>query len=322
MSNITQNQEVKRRLLILFSNNPKMVDDYIQKMGFTIDIAAIKQFRESQPPPGTELQSPVYDVFLTCPCCGTQEVVLRELRASAMAVRDDPFLAPLYFPLEQYEPLNYLTFSVAVCPQCYFASPDKKDFIQYNKTRKANIPSQLSSGIIADLQDHANKRKAFINNFNGSKDFQGAYRSLEQAVISYQLADMRAQIEADSKSPFATVKRGGYYTRMALLQRQNGEEYEPALRQALEQYKKSYFLSDFPNANIEFQTCFIIFSLHLRFSELKEARDFIGVMEQSRKELEEKNERSAVSALNTWIDRAKNRWEDRDDPQLWDLPTH
>ena len=317
-----KNNEIKRRLLLLLENNEYLVDEYIQKNGFTIDIDAIKAIRQQQTNGNDKaLSSPVYEIHLTCPCCHTKGIAHRELHASAMAVRNDPFMAPVYFPLEKYEPLNYLTLSVAVCPHCYFASPDKKDFIQYNKTRKTNIPSQLSPGVIAELQEETPKRQKLVNESSFKTSFQKKRRSMNQAILSYTLANMRAEIETENKTPFSTVKQGGYFTRIALLKRQNGEEYEEALKEALKHYKKAYFLSDFPSHNIEFQSCFIIFSIHLRFGELKEAREFVAVMDQSKKELEENNERSALSSLNSWLDQAKTRWEDRDEDNLWDLPT-
>lgn len=321
---IEQTDEIRRRLLIFFQNDQSLVDQYIQEYGPVIQMKAIQCIREKLQAIVEEdpnLEVPTYSITLECPCCRTKDIVHRELRASAMSVRNDPFLAPVYFPVGKFKALNYLTVSVAVCPKCYFASPDKKDFIQFNKSSKQTVPSRLTIGVIAELQDSMAERMEMVDRARCGKDFQAQVRAIPLAILSYRLAEQRARIEQEGKIPFAILKRASYQVRIALLLRQSGEDDSSALERALALYKDAYYRTDFPNPNTEFQSCFIIFSVHLKFGQLKEARDYVTAMEQSKKRIEELNDSSALQSLNQWLGMTKARWDDRENPHLWDTPT-
>lgn len=329
-----QNEEIRRRLAIFFNQNMDLVDRYIELHGAKISMKAIQELRDEVPSLPTSvvletneqgvdsgLESPVYPVELECPCCRQKGVLHRELRASAMAVKNDAFLAPAYFPMAKYQSLNYLTVAVAVCPRCLFASPDKKDFIQFNRTTRQNIPSQISMGILSEIQDTLAERQELLDQAKAGKDFSQSPRPYPLAILSYKLADQRAKVESESKTPFSVFKRAHYWTRVALLLRQAQQDDKPALEKALQLFKEAFFQTDFPNANAEFQSCFIIFSLYLRFGMQKEARDYVTVMEQSKKDVEARKDPTALPALNQWLGMAKARWEDKDNPDLWKVPS-
>jgi len=329
-------EEVRRRLGLFFAQNQAMVDRYIQLHGTKINMKAIQDVRdeiETMPnlaPITQELAStpnyagldlPYFTVEVDCPCCSQKGIPHRELRASAMAQKNDPFLAPVYTPLAKFQPLNFLMVNVTVCPRCLLASPDKKDFIQFNRTTRQTVPSQLSSGIIAEIQDSIAERQEMLERAHIKPEFQLCPRSSDVAILSYQLADHRARIEAESKHQFSIFKRANYHTRIALLQRQAGIDDTATLQKALTLFKEAYYRTDFPNANAEFQSCFLIFSIFLRFNQLKEAREYISVMEQSKKDVEARKDPAAVQALNTWLGMTKARWDDRDNPRLWETPS-
>lgn len=322
-------EEIRRRVTLLLHNDTQKVDRYIELYGYTLNMKGIQEVREATLPNDPEatpeaapsgLESPIYTIEMTCPCCREKEIVHRELRASAMAVKNDPFLAPVYSPIGKFEKLNYLTVAVAVCPKCFFASPDKKDFIQYNRTTKQTIPSQLGTGLISSLQDSLAERMEIVEKAKVGKNFAEFPRSIPLAILSYRLADHRAKIESESKNPYAIYKRASYATRISLLHRQANLDEIPSLEHALTLFQEAFYRTDFPNANLEFQSCFIIFSILLRFGKEKEARDYLTVMEQSKVEVQERNDPAALQALNTWLGMAKARWEDRKDPDLWALP--
>ena len=330
--------EVRRRLAILFNQNQAMVERYIQVHGPKISIKAIQEIREevgSTPPPvvpvvlsapdgdglDPNLESPVFTIEVECPCCHKKEIPHRDLRASSMSIKNDAFLAPAYFPVGKFQKLNFLTVNVTVCPRCLFASPDKKDFIQFNRTTRQNIQSQISPGILSEIQDTMAERQELVELSRLGNDFTKCPRTLQLGALSYKLAEQRAKVESESKQPFAILKRANYWTRVALLQRQAGIDDTQALEHALTQYKEAFYRTDFPNPNSEFQACFIIFSIQLRFGLVKEARDYIGVMEQSKKAVSErKDAAAALQALEQWLGMAKGRWDDRENPELWGVP--
>ncbi len=323
-------EEVRRRIELLLHHDSPKVERYLSLYGYTLNMKGIQEVREGTVPDEASpapvdknagLEIPVYNVDLTCPCCREKNVLHRELRASAMAVKNDAFMVPVYSPIGKFQKLNYLTVAVAVCPKCFFASPDKKDFIQFNRTTKQSTPSQLSPSIISQLQDTMAERQEMVEKAKVGKDFASYPRSLEMGILTYQLALQRASVEAYNKNPFAIYKRASYLTRIALLQKQSKQDELPTLEKALTLFQEAFYRTDFPNANLEFQSCFVIFSILLRFGKEKEARDYLSVMEQGKKEVEERNDPTAVQALNTWLGMAKARWDDRKDPDLWNIPS-
>lgn len=339
------NSEIRSQLLGYFGHNEMMVDTYIRLYGSKIDMKAIQDVRtqvlisafnpdtvssigvmaEETPSPkkisagGDE--SPVYSIDLGCPSCKQKGIPHQELRAASLLVKYDPFLAPVYFSTGKYQNLNYLTCAVAVCPRCLFASPDKADFVQFDLSRRIFVQSQIPPPVIREIHDAWPSRRTLQESVVPDRpEFFQCPRSFAVALLSYRLADMRATIEADNKIPYSNFKRANYWVRMALLQRQSGRDETPMLEKALSHFKNTFYLSDFPSSSAEFQSCFVIFSLHLRFGQLKEARDYISVLEQSKKHVGERKEPNAAKVLDHWLDQCKKRWEDKDNPDLWNLP--
>lgn len=340
------NSEIRSQLMNYFGHNEMMVDTYLRLYGSKIDLKAIQNVRtqvliaafnpesvsnigvmeeEAATPKkitkGGE-ESPVYSIDLGCPSCKQKGIPHQELRAASLLVKHDPFLAPVYFSTGKYHNLNYLTCAVAVCPRCLFASPDKADFVQFDLSRRQFVQSQIPPAVIKEVHDAWPARRVLQENVVPERpDFFQCPRPYNVALLSYRLADMRAAIEAENKIPFSTYKRANYWIRMALLQKQSGKEENPMLEKALQHFKAAFYLSDFPSSAAEFQSCFIIFSLYLRFGQLKEAREYISVLEQSKKHIGERKEPNAAKVLDHWLDRCKKRWEDKENPDLWNLPT-
>jgi|GEM_PF-1154607 len=337
---LDDSSDIRPQLLLYFGHSEMMVNRYIQLYGNKINMRAIQDVRNQilasdfnpavvtlpkvvpAQKPVQILESPVFTIDLGCPSCRSKGIKHNELRASSLVIRSDAFLAPVYFSIGKYMPLNYLSVAVAVCPRCLFASPDKKDFVQFNMTKRQFVQSQISPGIMSEIRDTWAARKLIQDTLvPGEVDYFICPRPLEIAILTYRLADQRASVEAASKAPFSMYKRANYWLRIALLERQAGKDDTLSLQKALEFNKEAFFRSDFPSPTAEYQTCFVIFSLYLCFAMLKEARDYLSVMEQSRKPLEERKDTAALQALDQWLNLAKSRWEDRDNPALWALPT-
>jgi len=325
-----EQEELRRRLDIFLNQDQEKVERYLHLNGYKINMKAIQEIRdepkiitepESMADSSSGKEDPTYTIELSCPCCRYKGIIHRELRASALSVKNDAFLAPVYFPIGKSQALNYLTIAVAVCPKCFFASPDKKDFVQFNRTTRQSVPSQIPPGILSALQDDTAARQEIVETSKLGADFTGCPRPYPLAILSYRLANARARIEAENKVQFAIYKRANYATRLALLHRQAGLDDTAELENALALFKDAFYRTDFPNANSEFQSCFIIFTILIRFGKMKEARDYVTVMEQSKKEVEERKDRTAGAALSQWLGMSKARWEDKDNPKLWEIPT-
>lgn len=342
-TSLDPNSEARKLLLNYFGQNEMMTDCYLRVYGTKIDNKAIQDIKRQVlavgfkpdmvaqiaahkddvaiPQKMRATESAVYTIEIGCPCCRQKGIKHQELRAASLAVKYDAFLAPVYFQSGKYEALNYLTCAVAVCPRCLFASPDKGDFVQFNLTKRQFVQSQVSPGVLSELHDSWPQRKELQESLvPGQIDFFACPRPFPVAMLAYKLADFRAMIEAESKVPFAIFKRANYWVRLSLLARQSGEDGMPELEQALEFYKNAFYLTDFPSSAAEFQACFVLFSIYLRMGKLKEARDYIGVLELSKKNIADRKDPNAARILDHWLESAKRRWEDKENPNLWDMP--
>ena len=270
-------------------------------------------------------ESPLYPRVVDCPICNKWGLNSQELRAKSLSVLNDPFMAPVYKSTGQYQEINYLLASVTVCSGCFLASPDRKDFVLYNRTTRENQKSQLAQSpqVIREIKEATDQRKAFFEKTGiGDALFQ-LPRSHAAAIVSYQFADIRAETEVGAKIQGAHFKRGNYWTRIALLCRQVGMDDRMPLQIAMEHFKTAYYISDFPKIDLECQTLYILFNLHLYFGKAKEAYDYLNVMDKTRQDLEKSdapNTGEHLASIKKWLGQGRLRWEDREAPNFWKTP--
>ncbi len=357
---MSEDQEIRRRLLVLFKNSAEMVDAYLSQFGTDINMKHIQVIREQFPgvgdtnsmpaaaqepevvvpkssmdilfkfndkafetPQGDPTKdSPLYPRVVDCPICQKWGLNSQELRAKSLSVMNDPFMAPVYKSIGQFREVNYLLASVTVCSGCFLASPDRKDFELYNRTTRENQKSQLAPQVIRELKETIATRKAFFDKTGVGDALYTIPRSYAAAIVSYQFADIRAEMEANAKVQGAYFKRGNYWLRIALLCRQAGMDDRLALQVAAEHLKTAFYMSDFPKADLECQTIYTLFNLCLYFGNAKEARDYLTVLEQQRQDQEklEKPNEEILASIRKWLEMGKKRWEDRDEPNFWKTP--
>ncbi len=356
-------QELRRRLAILFKSDNAMVDAYVAQFGCEINMKNIQAIREqfpgspgasasptgaqpileptqpaptNEPPPrpaytelalqqpvfDAKLESPIYEVLVDCPVCKLWSLKSYELKAKSLTVVNDPYMAPVFESTGKFQPLNFLTASITVCTRCLFASPDRKDFIQYNKLRRQTDPSQIIPSVITALSESTAERQALRDSTGIGDELFKVPRNLAAAALSYQLADLRAAAEVKGKIQGAWFKRGSYWVRIALLRRQAGMDDTDALRTATEHYKMAFMHSDFPTQALEFQTLYVLFTIHLRLGDAKVARDYLAILDKTRQDMEKSSvvEPGTINILKKWIDQGRNRWDDREDPRVWKTP--
>lgn len=346
--------------MVILKNQSEMVDAYVSQFGTDINMKNIQLIREqfpglgeasapaegelapkapekassivfkfsskalSVPPEDTKMDAPLYPRTVDCPVCKKWGLNSQDLRAKSLSLENDPFLAPVYRTTGRWREVNYLCYCMAICDNCLTASPDRKDFNVYNPTTRQNQFSLLPVGVIRDLGETKEQRKAFVEKTGVGDSLFKIPRTYAGAIVSYQLADMRAEIEANSKVLGAYYKRGNYWTRIALLCRQSGmaEEDKLALETAVEFFKEAFTLSDFPKIELEFQTIFIIFSIYLFFGKQKEAMDYMNVLGKTVQDLDKLGDprNEALAHARKWHDMIRNRWDDRDYPEIWKTP--
>ena len=353
-------QEIRRRLLVFFKNHGEMVDAYISKFGTDINMKNIQAIRTEFPGTGdtnsmpvataeesdtgeeqnlTEvifkfndkafttpqgdptLESPLYPRVVDCPVCRKWGINSQELRAKSLSTLNDPFMAPVYISPGHFQQVNYLLACVTVCDGCLLASPDRKDFVLYNRTTRQNQDSQLAPQVLRELKDTTDKRKAFFEKTGIGDALFKIPRNYAAAIVGYQFADIRAEVEGGAKIQGAFYKRGNYWTRIALLCRQAGMDDRKALEIAAEHFKTAFSISDFPKVELEFQTIYILFNIYMYFEKQKEARDYLSVLDKTRQDLEKKGDHPEVlAAAKKWLEMGKNRWDDREEPNFWKTP--
>jgi uncharacterized protein (DUF2225 family) len=270
-------------------------------------------------------ESPLYPRVVDCPICKKWGLNSQELKAKSLSILNDPFMAPVYKSTGQFQEVNYLLASVTVCSGCFLASPDRKDFVLYNRTTRQNQESQLVPQVIRELKEATEKRKAFFEKSEVGELLFKIPRSYAAAIVSYQLADIRAEAEAAAKVQSAYFKRGNYWTRIALLCRQAGMDDVMPLQVASEHFKTAFYMSDFPKVDLECQTLYTLFNLHLYFGKQKEARDYLAVLDKNRQDLEKtenapEEQLSFLASVKKWLEMGKTRWDDRDQPNFWRTP--
>jgi hypothetical protein len=266
-------------------------------------------------------ESPLYPRIVDCPICKKWGINSQELRAKSLSTLSDPFLAPVYVSPRQFQNINYLLAGVTICHGCWLASPDRKDFVLYNRTTRQNQESQLAPQVIRELKETTEKRKAFFEKTGIGEALFKIPRSYAAAIVAYQFADIRAEIEAGAKVQGAYYKRGNYWTRIALLCRQAGMDDRKALSIAADHFKNAFMLSDFPKMELEFQTIYILFNIYMYFDKQKDARDYLTVLDKTRQDLEKKDSPPEILAsARKWLEMGKSRWDDRDNPNFWKTP--
>jgi len=355
-------QEIHRRLMVFFKNHSEMADAYISKFGTEINMKNIQSIRaefpgvgdtssmpsaqteepEAQAPPQNTMdvvfkfndksfetpqgdptrESPLYPRVVDCPVCQKWGLNSQELRAKSLSVMTDPFMAPVYKSTGLFQEVNYLLACVTVCDGCLLASPDRKDFVLYNRTTRQNQDSQLAPQVVRELKETTDKRKAFFEKTGIGDALFKLPRSYAAAIVSYQFADIRAEVEAGAKVQGAFFKRGNYWTRIALLCRQAGMDDRQPLQIATEHFKTAYYMSDFPKVDLECQTIYTLFNLHLYFGKAKEAYDYLGILDKSRQDLEKSETPNveSLASIKKWLGMGRTRWEDREMPNFWNTP--
>ncbi len=323
---------VRKRLGLFLNDDEALIDAYIKNYGERVSMKNIKAMRddfdieidEPEAEGGTGLESPIYAVKVTCPVCGTVDLNSQALKAKSLVVTNNRFFAPTYTGASGFQSIDYNRCAVTVCSKCYFASPDRKDFVTFSNVTKSEKPSQMSRAIIHELGETTDDRREIFAENGGANNLFEAKKDIKQAILSYKLCIMRANVEQLHKGPFAAYKAGSYALKIALFEQMQGNDDLPALTQALDFYKDAFENSDYPSEDVEYRTCYVVAALLLRMGgKEKEARQFMSVLDRIKSELEQsqaENAQALIQSANRWSDMAQNLWDDREYEDLWDLP--
>ncbi|MBD3347509.1 MAG: DUF2225 domain-containing protein [Chitinivibrionales bacterium] len=317
--------EVKRRLQALL-NDDNMVNEYIRQYGPKMDIKYIKAIKESRASAESRIgedgsgEDPVYEIKLGCPVCEKEDVTCYELRAKSQQVIQNKFLVPHYEGASGYKTIDYNLLSVTVCPRCLFASPDKKDFTRSASSGQGKQKSQLTGNMIMTLQEKIGERKALLKAVVDYENYFQRPRIDDVAIAAYQLAMLRANVEAYYEQPYSLYKLGAYALRIAKIIKDSGGDNRESYRDALGYFEEAFRTSNCPSEEIEMQVIYTIITLYLKLGEFKKANSYIGVftnIKNDRKNEMRDNPRLTTATIDKWADKAKRLWEDREEEDLF-----
>jgi uncharacterized protein (DUF2225 family) len=315
---------VRKKLEVLLKDSV-LVERYLRTYGPRLDMSFVAKIKQSvvSETAGVTMgaaDDPTYQITVKCPVCNQSDIVCHELKAKSLTMTPDRFLMPRYSGVKGFKTLNFSLASVTVCPTCLFASPDKRDYVTFSVQARTETKSQLGPFILDELRKKVDERKAKVGSIADFAAFFKHPRSVSAGIVSYQLAIHRALVEASLETPLAWYKAGMYGLKIALLTRDAGKDDEVILKEASDYLGKSFRCGELKVPEMEYQLIFTICALYLRLGEQTQCQSFMGVLDKRRSDLDKlaKEDPSITTAqVEKWIDKIKDMWTDRDDPDLW-----
>jgi uncharacterized protein (DUF2225 family) len=324
----------------------KLVEEYIAKYGPAFNMKHIQsiqtQIASSLPDDGTTApalprkpvtkkltpeeeealkEDPLYSVKVQCPSCKRKNIDHYELRAKSQQVSYTKFYVPVYQGTMEFRTVDFNRVAVTVCPQCLFASPDKKDFLTFSSITKNEQASQIGHIILGTLLEKTAERKGLLKNVPDYEKYFTQPRSLDGVLASYQLAMARTQVEAFYETPYALYKLGAYSLKVARILQMEKKEYLPMLEEAQAYLEESFSRSECPSEGLEYQVLYLVVAIALRRGDQQKAGMYISTLERILSEKKHKastDPKINILEITRWHGRIKNLWEDRATPELFD----
>jgi uncharacterized protein (DUF2225 family) len=340
MSN--EQKGVVKRLYTLLKNE-NLVKEYLKQYGYNINAKNINEIKyggkggKSAPlpkpapaahpvaakpaaPPVPEQMDPVFETTVNCPVCEQQKIRCYELRAKSQQIIQTVFLVPIYAGTKDYFQVDSTRLAVTVCPQCLFASPDKKNFNYPSVVGDGEEKSTLAIGVIANMRNNVEERKALLPAAVNNPDYFKRERSVEVAIESYRLAMARANEEAAIMQPYGYFKLGSYALKIAYMLKVNGKDDTAVLTDALKFVEKSFSRSECTNEELEMQVLYLNVALNIRLGDLTKANSYLNAFAKlltDRAEQMKRNPSLTTQWIQKWQDKAKYLWEERENPEYF-----
>ena len=276
----------------------------------------------SAKPAAKEKEDPILLIRVKCPICQEGLIEHHELKAKSVTISTDRFCVPIFGESAKYKTVDYNLMSVTICPQCLFASPDRRDFIGKNPVTGKPDKSQLPENILKELSEGKPARQEIYRKFGGTHDLFERERSRKMAVLSYHLSIHRATAEIKWKHPRSHFKRGFTWAKIALLERQEGRDGKAALESARKDYETAFTAWDFPSDEYGFQTVYSMGAIWYYCGNKDEATKYVSLLDKYRMDLEQKAKKDAniqTGPVRKWVGIARDMWERKDEPGWWDV---
>lgn len=269
-----------------------------------------------------EKEDPILLLRVSCPICGAEKIPHQEMKAKTLPYSVDRFWAPIWGESAKYKSVDYNLINVTVCPGCFLASPDRRDFMGRNPVTGKPDKSQLNDAVLKELAQSRAERAEVFKKYGGGPNMFERGRNRKQAILSYYLSIYRATTEIKCKIPRSQFKRGYTWAKVALLERQDGRDGKQALENARKDYDIAFTAWDFPNDDYGYQTIYSIGAIWYYLGNKEEATRYVSLLDKYRMDVEAKAKKD--SSVNTgpvrkWVGIARDMWERKDDPGWWDV---
>ncbi len=321
--------EIKKRLK-LFLKEDNLVEEYIKRYGYVIDIKKINEIRNNKNAIGNSRSiinsipinhpdNPLYEIELKCPVCHST-LKGYNLKSKSLIVKYNWFMVPFYEKNKNYIYIDYLIYNVSVCPKCLFASPDERDFEKYNKYANSYSKSAIPFNMLLKLKDTQPEREQIIEYLEDTEKVFSYPRDIKAGILSYKLAINRADYEIEFNLPNAHFKKGGYLLRLATLMEKNNEKEEDiknCYQEALDAFKEAFKLSNFSSKEAEFYNLYLIVVLSIYLDDLKSAQEYLHFFDKAKEEIDKEED---IKVYEKWYKRAKEAFDYRDVKDIFNKP--
>lgn len=317
---------VRKKLEVLLKED-SLVDAYLRTYGPRIDMNSVAKVKltarkpEGEDSAAGEKDDPTYQIKVKCPICNQSDIICYELKAKSLTSTPDRFMVPRYTGVRPFRTLNYSLIAVTVCPSCLFASPDKRDFTTFSVQSRTENKTQISPFVLEILRQKIDERKKLLPTAGDFSVYFKHPRSVDSALASYKLATHRALAEASLETPLAWYKAGMYSLKSAMLLRDARKDDEPMLKEASECLAKCFRNSELAKIpELEYQMVYTLSALYLRLGDQAKCQSFLGVLEKWKGELEKQakdDPRVNTGLIEKWVEKIKDLWTDREQPDLW-----
>ncbi len=313
-------KEVVNRLR-MFLKDDNLVAEYIQSFGFDINMKKINDIKIDNTKTFDEKASAMYKIEVKCPICSTITDCY-ELKSKSLTVKENRFKVPFYYSSSNYEAIDFNKYRVTVCPKCFFASPDKKDFSRFNPFLRKEETSQISKIILQSIDADANNRIAILNNDVKIKNSFNRYpRTIRSTVFSYKLAIARVIQEEKHMLANAYLKHGGYIMRLIKLSKEMGENDDKILSlyvEAFHVFRDGFEQSNFTSKDFEMYNLYLLIATLIFIGRKDDAFKYKSKVPVIIEECG--NDQKLLKEVLKWENEIKQLFEYIDELKSWDEP--
>jgi len=268
-----------------------------------------------------KILSPILEQNVECPICKFKEVKNYALKAKSLPIHHNIFEVPIYDENPKYTHLDFNELQFTVCPECFFNGANRSDFNFHGSL------GEKQSTTDKKVKNYwATNSKLIKTQFGGNKFTKESFhhpRTQEAIILSVNLSIYKATIEIHAKIPFSTIKRAHRYIRLYCLKiNYNLPVDEEILKKAIVDLEEVFRLSDFPEKSYEFEVCYLIVVCCLKIGDETKAAEYIKVLDITKAELtaeSKTNPKVPLQEVTKWSTKAKELWQNRQDPTIWDI---